>query len=43
MSEDTQGMVRRSYRGGYTEFTREKIYALGSLPLWGDSKFDFKS
>jgi len=30
---------RRIYRGGFTDFTREGISALGSLPLWGNSKF----
>jgi len=30
---------RRIYRGGFTEFTREGISALGYLPLRGNSKF----
>jgi len=30
---------RRIYSGGFTEFTREVISALGYLPLWGSSKF----
>jgi len=30
---------RRIYRGGFTEFTREEISAMGSLPLWEDSNF----
>ena len=29
----------RIHRGGFTEFTRERISALGSLPLWGNSEF----
>jgi len=29
---------RRIYRRGFTDFTREGIFALGSLPLWGNSK-----
>jgi len=30
---------RRIYRGGFTEFPRVIIIALGYLPLWGNSKF----
>jgi len=30
---------RRVYRGGFKDFTREGIHAMGSLPLWGNSKF----
>ena len=30
---------RRIYRGGFTQFTREGISALGSLLLWGNSTF----
>jgi len=30
---------RRMYRGGFTEFTREVLSALGYLPLWGNSTF----
>ena len=30
---------RRIYRRGFTDFTREGIFTLGSLPLWGNSKF----
>jgi len=32
-------MSRRIYRGGFTDFTPEGVSALGSLPLWGNSKF----
>jgi len=32
-------LPHRIYRSGFTEFTREGISALGSLSLWGDSKF----
>ena len=34
--------VRRIYRGDFTEFTREEISALDSLPLWDNSKFYLK-
>ena len=34
--------TRRMYREGFTEFTREEISALGSLPLRGNSKFHLK-
>jgi len=36
------GLTRRIYPRGSTDFTREGIFALGSLPLWGNSQFDFK-
>ena len=29
---------RRIYRRGFTDFSREEIFALDSLPLWGNSK-----
>ena len=28
----------RIYRRSFTDFTRKGIFALGSLPLWGNSK-----
>jgi len=34
--------AHRIYRGGFTDYTREEISALGSLPLWGNSKFHFR-
>jgi len=33
------GDDRRIYRRGFTDFSREGIFTLGSLPLWGNSKF----
>ena len=33
---------RRIYRRGFTDFSREGISALGSLPLWGYSKFKLR-
>jgi len=33
------GFNRRIYRRGFTDFTLEGIFALGSLFLWGNSKF----
>ena len=32
-------VYRRIYRRDFTDFTREGIFALGSVPLWGNSKF----
>jgi len=34
-----RSQIRRIYRRGFTEFTREVISALGYLPVWGNSKF----
>jgi len=33
---------RRICRGDFTDFSREGISALGSLPLWGTSKFHLR-
>jgi len=32
-------LLRRIYRGAFTEFNREAMSVLGSLPLWGNSEF----
>jgi len=37
-----KGADRRIYRRGFTDFSREGNFALGSLPLWGNSKFYFR-
>ena len=34
--------IRRIYRGGFTEFIRKGISALGSLPPWGYNTFNLR-